>query len=344
MKTFLKEFSSKMPTPVYVIYAEKPDFYFFVEEARQKIKTFFGGDEGFRFTSYDFGDIENPDDPPTIYKVLDDANALAFFGDRKAVIVDNLQLLLKEKKGDKEAIDDGDSGQENDVTSGAAKPKRKHILSLINKYTENPAPSTLLVFLWYGRLPSQFITNVKTIDMSMRRSEVKEWCRQLAKSRGYALTDDALEFLFWACGGDDRTAGDVGIIYTEIEKLSLLLDPNIKGKTFDINDLKDIVSIDADANAFRLGEAMLKGDKGEAFSILYTLDTKGEVAQKTIGGLNYIFGKRNPNIDVAEILHKADVGVKTGNPGALYQLVTDYFQQMDRGLKLKEDRSHRKIV
>jgi len=99
------------------------------------------------------------------------------------------------------------------------------------------------------------------IDMSMKRSEVKEWCRRLANDKGFGLTENALEFIFWACGGDNRTAGDVGIVYTEIEKLALLLDPGIKGRTFDRDDLQDIVSIDADANAFRLGEAMLRGDK-----------------------------------------------------------------------------------
>ncbi len=337
MKAFLSEFSRGMPSSAYVIYAENPDFDFLVREAYKKIKNQFGGDEGFRFTSYDFGNIENPENPPTIHAVLDDANALSFLSKRKAVIVENFQLLLKERKGDKKSIDEEAIDNANEIIATSGKSRKKEILSLINKYVENPSPSTLLVFLWHGKIPSQFINKVKLLDVSMRRSEVKEWCKRLARDRGFDLTEDALEFIFWACGGDDRTAGDVGIIYTEIDKLSLLLDPEKKGKTFDINDLKDIVSIDADANAFRLGEAMLKGNKGEAFSILYTLDTKGEVAQKTIGGLNYIFGKRTPNIDVAEILHKADIGVKTGNPDALYQLVTDYFQQMDRRLKLKEE-------
>jgi len=54
------------------------------------------------------------------------------------------------------------------------------------------------------------------------------------------------------------------------------------------------------------------------------------VAQKTIGGLNFKFTQQGLHIDLSEILHKADSEVKKGSQGALYQLVTDYFQQKDR--------------
>jgi len=336
MKAFTNEFSRGMPSSAYVIYAENPDFYFFVREAFATLKKQFGGDKEFKFTSYDFGDIENTDNPPTIHKVLDDANALSFFSDRKAVIVENFQVLLKERKGKKQDIDQEDSDNEDGVKTTSSISKKKEILSLINNYLENPSPSTLLVFLWYGKIPSQFIKKIRLIDVSLKRSEVKNWCRQLAKERGFSLTEDALEFIFWACGGDERTAGDVGIIYREIDKLSLLVDPKTKGKTLNSDDIQDIVSIDADASAFRLGDAMLNGDKRKAFSLLYTLDAKAEVAQKTLGGLNYKFTQAEQAINLAEIMHKADIGVKTGKQGALYQLVTDYFQKINRRHRQKE--------
>src|SRR6266496_603236 len=92
-RAFLSEFSRGMPASTYVIHAENSDFYFFVKRAYSKIKKQFGGDEGFRFTSYDFGDLSTPENPTTIHQIIDDANALSFFGERKAVLVDNLQAL-----------------------------------------------------------------------------------------------------------------------------------------------------------------------------------------------------------------------------------------------------------
>lgn len=317
MKSFLSELSHGLPAPVYIVYAEKPDFDFLLREARKKIKKHFGGDEGFRFVSYDFGFVEDSENPPTMYKVLDDANSLAFFNERKAVVVENFQVLFKGKRSDEEV------GEGEDSRSRSSK---KEIISLVNDYAKRPSPSSVLVFLWHGRMPTQF-TKVKMIDVSMRRDDVKEWCKRLAKERDFGLTNDAIEFIFWACGGDFRTAGDVGIIYSEMDKLSLLLKPNEKGKIFDIDNIKDVVAIDAEADAFRLGDAMLRGDKGKAFSILSTLDAKEEIAQKILGGLNYRLSQGEMDADVAELLHEADLVAKKGSQGAVSQLIIGYFEK-----------------
>jgi DNA polymerase III delta subunit len=317
VKYFLSELSAGLPAPVYIIYAERDDFDFFLGEACKKIKEHFGGDSGFRFSSYDFGFMEDPESAPNIHKVIDDANSLAFLNERKAVVVENFQLLFKGKKGEEEV-----EGQEESRTRSS----RKEVISIVNDYAKKPSPSSVVVFVWHGRMPTQF-TKIKMIDVSMKMDDIKEWCRSLAKERGFGLTRDAIEFILVACGGDFRTAGNVGMIHSEIDKLSLLLKPSDKGKVFDINDIKDVVAFNAETDAFRLGDAMLRGDKGKALSILYALDAKGEIAYKILGGLNYKLSQGDIDSDVFESLNEADVAIKSGSQGAMWQFIIKYFER-----------------
>jgi DNA polymerase III delta subunit len=268
--------------------------------------------------------MEDPDNQATVQDIINDANSAPFFssGGRKVIIVRGLNQLFKRRKADDSEDEDADA-EEDEKKGKKGKSSKKDILSVINDYIEKPAPFTLLVFMFKGKKPEMF-PKAKMLPGSINEYEIPAWVSHVASKKGVKFTPRAIDYLILA------TQGNFGMLYSEIEKCEGLFS-NERGKVIDADDLKTIVYMDAEANTFALGDAMLRGDKKTAFKIVDTLMSKRNPAEMILGGINWKLTQgKQMNLPLATLLHEADIGVKTARPHTIENLLIDFFKLTEK--------------
>ena len=239
------------------------------------------GELDFNFQSFD---MLSPEQEKTSFdQVLDVLNTAPFFFGRKYVVIENSHKIVKKD------------------------------LKKLENYLQSPSASSVLLLLYEGSLKKdarESFRGAKQISLDIRESDMPAWIAEKAKMKGLNLAKDAAEYLLAVIGPD------LGMISTEIEKLTLVGKPEIEK-----GDIAEIVEGKRIFGAFDLINAIRARDKEKVFRI-YSVLRETEEPYGLLGALNWQYaqmleGKNSPKernylYEVFRLLNSADLGIKTG--------------------------------
>ncbi len=274
LKNFLQETESGLKSPVYLLYA---DSQYLVEEALSIIKkTVPEGDVDFNFSIYD---IDSPDAPPTPEDIITTLNTVPFLGSRRYVIVKNLQKL-------------------------PAKESKK-----LFPYIANPSPDSLLVMLYAGALKKDMKENLrgaKSICLDIREQDLPFWIKEKARQKGFAIKDEAVEYLIGIVGAD------AGLLSSEMEKLASFGSGEIT-----VNTIREVVEGSREYSVFDLTNALREKNPEKVFRI-YSVISETAEPYSLLGAINWQYSKLSAQSNggefyrkVFELLNEADIQIKT---------------------------------
>lgn len=275
---YITEIKKGLNAPAYLLYGES---HFLLKEALFMTSGIVPKEN--RDFCLDIIDMEETD-RPSIDNIIDILNTMPFLSEKRFVIVENAQLMKKKET------------------------------SLIGEYISDPSPHSVLLLLHLGKLREDFkeiSQRVKYISVDIRPQDIPSWLREKARQRGMELTDGAIDYLIGITGQD------IGLISSEIEKITLLGKGHI-----DANDISGIVRNEGDHDVFELIEAIKKNDRERVFRILRSLLNSVEPFS-ILGALNWHFSRiKEEDIGrVFNLLHEADLALKVS--GGKYPL--EYF-------------------
>lgn len=273
---FIQEFEKGLQLPAYFLYGEDP---FLLKEASMMCAQTIPKED--RSFSFDVFDIEDREYLPPFADIIDLLNLMPFVGNRRVVVIENIQSLTKNDTG------------------------------MIEAYIANPSPYALLVLLYRGALKDQFKAinkKTKAISLDIRQQDLPSWIKEKARRKGLDITDRAIAYLSGILGYD------VGLISSELEKLILI------GKSrIDTQDIIEIVKGNSDYDAFDLVNALKSKDRDRAFRISKILQETQETFN-IIGAINWHYSRmassdrsrgRSYYSKVFSLLNEADIRTKT---------------------------------
>lgn len=235
----------------------------------------------FNFQSFDM--LSSEQEKTAFDQILDVLNTVPFFSGRKYVVIENSQKIAKKD------------------------------LKKLENYVQGPSGSSVLVLLYEGSLKKdakESFRGVKQISLDIREGDMPAWIVEKAKLKGLNLSKDAAEYLLAVIGPD------LGMLSTEIEKLTLVGKPEIEK-----GDIAEIVEGKRIFGAFDLINAIRARDKEKVFRI-YSILRETEEPYGLLGALNWQYAQmlgeknspkdRNYLYEVFCLLNNADLGIKTG--------------------------------
>ncbi|WP_040228872.1 DNA polymerase III subunit delta [Bhargavaea cecembensis] len=220
--------------PVYLI--SGTELYFFDETVR-RIKEAMPEAADSELSIFDLE--ETP-----VEAVIEEADTVPFFSDRKLLIAKNAGFL---KASDK------------------SKEKVVHDLERLSNWLDHPPESAVTVFLApYEKLDArkkivkQFRKQAVCLEAeALKPHDLETWVKQEAARCGSRITDDAVRTLI-SRGGDDLLK-----LGNEMEKLVLYAD----GGEIDVVTVNLLIAKTPEDDAFKLLDAFMAGRTGEALSI-----------------------------------------------------------------------------
>ncbi|GMT46754.1 MAG: DNA polymerase III subunit delta [bacterium] len=221
-KQFLKEIENNLPSPVYYLYAKDT---FLLKNAVDRIRGLVPEERReFNVMVYDI------DSAPPVYTIIDVLNTPGFFGEKKIVIVRNMQTMKKKES------------------------------KVLFSYLDNPSLGSVFVMLSLKPpdkvMKEKFKGKVKVFSLDMKAQEIKAWLTELARQRGVEITSDAIGLLMATSGSD------MGVLYEETEKASLLGRSRV-----DVNDISELIHGSASYSVFTLVDALVTKDRTRVFKI-----------------------------------------------------------------------------
>lgn len=153
----------------------------------------------------------------------------------------------------------------------------------IVEYCDDPAPDAILLITansWSKSHEAAWVSSVERVGelvvaWPLKREELPAFAQRRAKTRGLALTQDAVEVLV------ERTEGNLLATAQEIDKLALLA----QGRTLDGDALEALVADTARYDAFKLSEAAFAGETARALHAVDSLRAEGD----SVPGLVAVF-------------------------------------------------------
>ncbi len=182
--------------------------------------------EDFSVSTYDIDD--------GIYKILEDANTIDMFGNKKLIIVNNSYIFA----GIKQEIDVED----------------------LNKYIKNPNPDCLLIFI----VNSEKLDERKKITKEIKKigivKDFNSFDSNILKEMfgDYKIDNLTLNYL------KDRVGNNLDILSSEIEKIKIYKDND---KIITKEDITNLTSKNIDIDIFELIESIVVKNKEKAISI-----------------------------------------------------------------------------
>lgn len=180
-----------------------------------------------------------------------------FLASKRLVVVENAHGLLRDESAR--------------LTEFAAKPPRGAYLCLVVA-SESRRLSILV------KPPKGF--RVVDCEPPQRAGDLRpwldRWTRQFAANRGKKISDRAVQLLL------ERTTGDLGNIFAQVEKLVNFIGPR---DIISPADVEKLVSDESEHTVFQLGNAALAGKTGVALSLMRSLIAAGETPEHVLGGL-----------------------------------------------------------
>jgi len=151
----------------------------------------------------------------------------------------------------------------------------------LDQYVKNPNPSTRLVFLASGALPStHWLLNLvpPAAVVSVRPPtgrELPEWLRRRATAHGFSLTEEAAQLLVQTVGED------LGALVGELEKAALWA--GTEGGPVGVNEVKAVAGEHRLRSVFELTRALERRALGPALVVLEALLDSGEEPLGVLG-------------------------------------------------------------
>ncbi|MBI5847984.1 MAG: DNA polymerase III subunit delta [Nitrospirae bacterium] len=278
-KNLVDEIKKGLPSPCYLFNASDR---FLHAEAVSLIKGLIPHEElDFNFQSFDM--LSSEQEKTAFDQILDVLNTVPFFGGRKYVVIENAHKIVKKD------------------------------LKKLETYLQGPSGSSVLVLLYEGSLKKdakESFRGVKQISLDIREGDMPAWIAEKARLKGLKLSGDAAQYLLAVIGPD------LGMLSTEIEKLTLVGKPEIEK-----GDIAEIIEGKRIFGAFDLINAIRNRDKEKVFRI-YSILRETEEPYALLGALNWQYaqmsgGKNSPKernylYEVFRLLNSADLGIKTG--------------------------------
>ena len=130
----------------------------------------------------------------------------------------------------------------------------------LEKYAENPQPTTVLVFAYKYKSLDKRKKVTKTLEKNglvyeskkMYDNQVGQWIKNVLKNRGYGIEPKAMAMLVEFLGND------LSRIANELTKLEIILP---KGSTITPNHIEENIGFSKDFNVFEFRKAI--GDKNQ---------------------------------------------------------------------------------
>lgn len=162
----------------------------------------------------------------------------------------------------------------------------------LERYIEQPQPSTILVFGYKYKKPDKrkkVFKKLSNASVYFESAKVKEWnlvewVINHIKAKGYDVTTKAAHLIAESLGAD------LGRIDSELEKLKLLIKPNSK---IDEQVVEENIGISKDFNNFELLKAMASKDAEKALRIqqYFAANPKDNPLVLTIGLMFNFYSK-----------------------------------------------------
>jgi len=278
-KNLLDELKKGLPSPGYLLNAS--DRYLHVEAASLIKGLVPPAELDFNFQSFDM--LSSEQEKTALDQILDVLNTVPFFGGRKYIVIENSQKIAKKD------------------------------LKKLETYLQNPSGSSVLVLLYEGTLKKdakESFSGVKQISLDIRENDMPVWLVEKARLKGLKLSKVAADYLLSVIGPD------LGMLSTEIEKLTLVGKPDIEKA-----DIAEIIEGKRSFGAFDLINAIRARDKEKVFRI-YSILRETEEPYGLLGALNWQYAQmlgeknspqeRNYLYEIFRLLNSADLGIKTG--------------------------------
>ncbi|RLJ87157.1 DNA polymerase III subunit delta [Planococcus citreus] len=196
-------------------------------------------------------DVSNFDlDEVPVGHVLEEADTIPFFSDRKLIIARNASFLKAAERG---------------------KEKINHDLKSLEAWLENPPATSVTVFVApYEKLDERkkivklMKKNVVLIEAkSLQPHELESWIAHKAKSHGKILERQSAQKLIEMAGTN------LTLLASEIEKMSLYLGSEQEEISQEL--IEDMTARTLEQDAFKMLQAYLDGDIQTALSVYYDL-------------------------------------------------------------------------
>lgn len=272
---FINEFNKGLNSPVFFLYADDP---FLLKEAYFMVLA--SVPESLREFCFDAFDLKDSDEPLTFEQMLDILNTLPFGAERRTVIIENIQDLLKED------------------------------LPALERYVSSPSDCSLLIMLYKGDPKAHFreiLKKTRQVSLDIRPQDFPAWVREKAKKKGLSISDTAIDYLIGVIGPE------AGLISSELEKFILLGKDRIESK-----DIAGLIRGNSDYDAFDLVKALKARDVRKVLKIAKIIQEFQE-AYSLLGAINWHYtrmyqkerGRSDYYTKVFELLNEADYRIKS---------------------------------
>ena len=136
----------------------------------------------------------------------------------------------------------------------------------LEKYAENPQPTTVLVFAYKYKTLDKRKKVTKTLEKKgvifeskkMYENQVGTWIKNILKNRGYSIEPKAMAMLVEFLGND------LSRIANELNKLEIILP---KGSTITPNHIEENIGFSKDFNVFEFRKAIGEKNQLKAYQI-----------------------------------------------------------------------------
>lgn len=185
----------------------------------------------------------------SLKEVIDDAQTISFFHDKKAIILENCTFL----------------------TGNSKKSAIEQPIDLLETYLEHPNPSTIMIFV----VPNEKLDERKKIVKALKKKVTVKECNGIQNMNhymkqlfdGYEIsTDDMLFF-------KERVGNDIALLAQEAEKLKMA---NFDTKKIDRTCILSMTTKTIDLDIFALIEAIVTKKKATALEMFDEMVKHGE--------------------------------------------------------------------
>ncbi|MBM7697950.1 DNA polymerase III subunit delta [Kurthia huakuii] len=235
-----KEIANGHIEPVYVIAGEES---YFIDETLQRLKDKLAEQGELDIMNYDL-------DEQLVDEVIDEADTIPFFSDRKLVVAKNASFLKATEKG---------------------KEKLNHDLKKLERFLQFPSETSVTVFIApYAKLDERKKVTKQMKEHALylfaetpKERDLAVWAKNEVVSRGAIMNDNAIAQLI------EMVGMNMLHLRTEIEKLALyvadtkeLIEPPL---------VEAMVAKTLEQDVFKLLNAYIRGDRSTALSIYHDL-------------------------------------------------------------------------
>lgn len=225
--------------PVYLLVGEES---YFIDETVKRLKEAIGPEEEIEMSTFDLEEVP-------VDAVIDEADTIPFFTERKLIIAKNTSFLKATEKG---------------------KEKIEHDVQRLEAWLANPSDFSVTVFI----APYEKLDERKKVTKMMKEhalfvqaatpkeQDLAVWIQGVVKAEGKTITQGAIEQLVTMVGPNMLQ------LQMEIEKLSLYL-----GESGEITPtlVEDLVAKTLEQDAFKMLNAYFANDHVSTLSIYHDL-------------------------------------------------------------------------